>query len=112
MKASELQKIIKEEINKVLKEINWYKAQKEFERDDTKYDYPIGGEDEREFVEMRDLDYKLRYGFDFPPEHRFHGKDFLYDDQFEESWEVGRANVLGDEFARKSASAEIIEKTK
>ena len=49
MNSLRVKQIVKEELSKVLKEVDWYEAEKEFNRDDTKGDYPRGGEDEEEF---------------------------------------------------------------
>lgn len=104
-----IKKIIKEELQTVLKEVDWRKAEKEFY--DSPSEYPRGGEDEGEPTVGAD-EYTLRYGLDFPSGHRYHGFDFTYEDELEEDWAAGRANALGEEFAYRPVDSATIRLTK
>jgi hypothetical protein len=105
MDSSRIRQIIKEELRKVLKETDWHEAEKEFKRDDTKGDYPRGGEDEEESShgagDRGEYEYALQYGLDFPEDHRLHDHDFSDDDEDYGDWAAGRAEVLGDELSDK-----------
>jgi hypothetical protein len=105
MNSVRIRQIIKEELRRVLKETDWHEAEKEFNRDDTKGDYPRGGEDEEESShgegDQGEFEYALQYGLDFPEDHRLNGHDFSDDDDFDGDWTTGRAEVLGDELAIK-----------
>ncbi len=104
MNSVRVRQIIKEELRRVLKETDWHEAEKEFKRDDTKGDYPRGGEDEEESSSYGkgnrgEFEYALQYGLDFPEDHRLHDHDFSMDDEYDGDWSAGRAEVLGDELA-------------
>jgi hypothetical protein len=107
MNSVRVKQIIKEELRKVLKEVDWYEAEKEFKRDDTKNDYPRGGsdEDDSEFTGTPDrgeFEYSLQYGLDLPEDDSLNGHDFSNDHPYyEDDWTMGRAKTLGDEFAEK-----------
>ena len=112
MDSLRVKQLVKEELRKVLKEVDWNQAEKEFKRDDIKRDYPRGGEDEEEPTVGTDS-YTLRYGLDFPEvgNHRLRSHDFQMDSDFEDDFYEGRANVLGDEWAEKPCTIKLAKDT-
>lgn len=96
MKISQeqIKKVIKEELQKVLKEGYYGRG----------YDYMDrrqrggSGYDEYSGRPESELSYTLRYGLDLPEGHRLRNFDFSGADEFD-SWQEARAVLLGDEFA-------------